>query len=53
MTAASSRHAELSEIASEIAECSECRKWGTGKPVPGEGNPAARIMFVGEAPGKE
>jgi len=24
-----------------------------GKPVPGEGNPDARVVFVGEAPGKD
>ena len=44
---------ELSRIASEIETCAECRRWGTGKAVPGEGNPDAEIMFIGEAPGKE
>ena len=44
---------ELSKIADEIEKCSLCKKWGTGKPVPGEGNPDARIVFVGEAPGKQ
>lgn len=44
---------ELSKIAKEIGECSLCRKWGTGEPVPGEGDPDARIVFIGEAPGKQ
>ncbi len=44
---------ELLKIAEEIEKCSLCKKWGTGKPVPGEGNPDARIVFIGEAPGKQ
>jgi DNA polymerase len=44
---------ELSKIADEIEKCSACREWGTGKPVPGEGNPDATIVFIGEAPGRE
>ena len=44
---------ELSKIAETIAECRVCRKWGTGEPVAGEGNPDADIVFVGEAPGRE
>ena len=43
----------LREIADEIRRCRLCRKGGTGKAVPGEGNPDARVVFVGEAPGKE
>jgi uracil-DNA glycosylase family 4 len=43
---------ELQQIAEEIAQCRLCKKGGTGKPVPGEGNPDALVMFVGEAPGK-
>lgn len=43
----------LSEIAGEIASCPLCRKWGDGKPVPGEGNPDADMVFIGEAPGRE
>lgn len=53
MTITSSQASELLKIASQIARCDECKKWGTGKPVPGEGDPAARIVFVGEAPGRE
>ena len=43
----------LSEIAREIQSCPLCRKWGEGLPVPGEGNPDADTLFVGEAPGRE
>jgi uracil-DNA glycosylase len=44
---------ELSKIDEEIRQCAICRKWGSGNAVPGEGCPDARIVFVGEAPGKE
>lgn len=44
---------ELARIAEEIRRCSLCKKWGTGKAVPGEGNPDAEIVFIGEAPGRE
>lgn len=47
------RGQKLQKIAEEISHCRLCRKGGTGKAVPGEGNPAARIMFIGEAPGRE
>lgn len=47
------RKQALREIAAEIARCPLCKKGGTGKAVPGEGKPDARIVFVGEAPGKE
>jgi uracil-DNA glycosylase family 4 len=43
----------LNEIAAEIRACRPCKKGGVGKAVPGEGNPEARVVFVGEAPGKE
>ncbi len=43
----------LKKIAAEISRCPLCKKGGTGKPVPGEGSPDARVMFIGEAPGKE
>jgi len=45
---------ELEKIAEEVRRCCKC---GLGSSrtnaVPGEGNPNARIMFVGEAPGVE
>ena len=43
----------LQRIADEILRCRLCKKGGTGKAVPGEGNPDARIVFIGEAPGRE
>lgn len=43
----------LKRIAAEIGSCRLCRKGGTGKAVPGEGHPNARIVFIGEAPGRE
>jgi uracil-DNA glycosylase family 4 len=43
---------KLREISEQIARCRLC-KLGTGnaRPVPGEGNPHASAMLVGEAPG--
>lgn len=43
---------ELEKIAKEIAECKICKVGKIGKAVPGEGNPKAKVMFVGEAPGR-
>jgi DNA polymerase len=43
----------LNELADEIRVCPKCRLSQTRiNAVPGEGNPNARIMFVGEAPGE-
>ncbi|MEK6743202.1 MAG: uracil-DNA glycosylase [Nitrospirota bacterium] len=47
------REQELKRIAAEITRCRLCKKGGTGKAVPGEGYPAARVVFIGEAPGRE
>ena len=41
----------LAEVAKRIAACDSCRYAPNQRPVPGEGNPDAEIMFVGEAPG--
>ena len=41
----------IHDIEEEIRSCNECGK--RGKAVPGEGNPKAGIMLVGEAPGKK
>jgi uracil-DNA glycosylase family 4 len=45
---------ELEEIAAEVRQCRKC---GLGSlrtnAVPGEGNPKARIVFVGEGPGAD
>jgi len=43
----------LKRIAHKITGCPLCKKGCTGKAVPGEGDPNARIVFIGEAPGSE
>jgi len=45
---------ELEEIAEEVYKCRKC-ELGTLRrnAVPGEGNPKARIVFVGEGPGAD
>ncbi|HVZ58954.1 MAG TPA: uracil-DNA glycosylase [Patescibacteria group bacterium] len=43
---------QLDEIAKEIENCKLCKRDKIGKAVPGEGNPNAAIIFIGEAPGK-
>jgi len=50
----SSAEAGLLEIANRINECKLCPLWKTrNKTVPGQGNPAPEIMFVGEGPGAD
>jgi len=39
-------------LTDRIKSCDYCQLSG-GRPVPGEGNPHADIMFIGEAPGKQ
>ena len=46
------KKSELQEIAEEIEKCKICRQGKTGKAVPGEGNPDAELVFIGEAPGR-
>lgn len=41
----------LKLVADKIAACESCKYYPDQNPVPGEGNPDADIMFVGEAPG--
>jgi DNA polymerase len=42
----------LDEIAKHVASCTKCPLYSTAlNPVPGEGNPNADFMCVGEAPG--
>jgi len=46
--------AELEKAADEIRQCRKCNLGSTRtNSVPGEGNPNARIMFIGEAPGAD
>ena len=43
---------KLADIAEKVAKCTACSLYKqTTNPVPGEGNPEARIMFIGEGPG--
>lgn len=42
----------LAEIAREIENCKACKVKTSGKAVPGEGNPDAKVVFLGEAPGR-
>ena len=43
----------LEAISKEIRACRKCGLWKTRRnAVPGEGNPNAKIMFIGEAPGR-
>jgi DNA polymerase len=43
---------QLDAISKEIERCKICRRASSGKAVPGEGSPDAKIVFLGEAPGK-
>ncbi len=52
MRAAKDNADRLARIARAVASCEHCRCKSLGKPVAGDGNPDARLIFVGEAPGK-
>ena len=42
----------LAEIAAEVRSCTRCELFRAAtNGVPGEGNPQARVMFIGEGPG--
>lgn len=43
----------LDKIAKQIEKCKICKLGKIGKAVPGEGDPDADIVFIGEAPGKK
>ena len=48
------KQSELEELNKKILACSKCVLRGTcTQVVPGEGNPKAKIMFIGEGPGKK
>ena len=44
-----SKKEDLEKIAEEIKNCEECKRSKFGLPVPGEGSPNAKIVFLGEA----
>ena len=46
------KEAELKKIEREIKACKACKRGKTGKAVAGEGSHDAKVMFIGEAPGK-
>jgi len=48
-----SKEKALKKIAGDIARCRHCKTGCTGKAVPGEGDADARVVFIGEAPGRE
>lgn len=50
---ARNKRAALNKIKREIYTCRRCRQGAVGKPVVGEGNPDADVVFVGEAPGRK
>ena len=43
----------LAKIAEEIEQCELCKKNAVGVVVPGEGNPDAEVVLIGEAPGRQ
>ena len=46
-------HMELDELYEQVAQCRKCELCETRtNVVPGVGNPHAKVMFIGEAPGK-
>ena len=48
------RAVAVERLAAVIAECRKCPLWeNTHHAVPGEGNPGADLMLIGEAPGKQ
>jgi uracil-DNA glycosylase len=47
------KQAALDAIAREIELCRICKVGKSGMAVPGEGNPDAEVVFIGEAPGKQ
>lgn len=46
------RKQQLAEIAQQVASCQKCPLYKNAtNSVPGEGNPEAEVMFIGEGPG--
>ncbi len=51
---AADKDRELTDLRNEIGDCQRCKlSKGRSNIVFGEGNPNARIMFIGEGPGRE
>lgn len=48
---AMTKEEKLKRIARKVEECKRCLLWKNPNAVPGEGNPEAEILLVGEAPG--
>jgi uracil-DNA glycosylase family 4 len=49
-----SKKKEIEKIVKQIRKCRKCSLWERAKnAVPGEGPANAKIMFIGEAPGRE
>lgn len=43
----------MASISDEVAKCNKCGLWKfRTNPVPGEGPPHPKVMFIGEAPGR-
>lgn len=47
------KNVKLAQLEKEILACTICRGVGIGKMVFGEGDPDAKVMFIGEAPGRK
>jgi uracil-DNA glycosylase family 4 len=47
------KQSELQKVNNEVLNCPVCKRLAKGKIVPGEGSANAKVMFIGEAPGKE
>jgi uracil-DNA glycosylase len=49
------REETLARIAAEVAACDRCPELvrGRNRTVPGQGNPYAQLVFIGEGPGEE
>jgi DNA polymerase len=50
-----SREEALARIAAEVAACDRCKELAAGRThtVPGQGDPRAKLVFIGEGPGEE
>ena len=52
--AKSKKARRLDELAAQIRVCTKCPLWESRRlAVPGDGKPSAKVMIIGEAPGRE